>query len=391
MFRRQIPSKAARKSQKGMCTAMKTKAIQIAGTPADVKEILKSVGAALLSFLFGAARLFGAISPFSVALVCGLPLKYALTATVGGIVSTLIFARPGYASFYITALLLALGARILLSRFIRHRLKPVFYSLTAFTVTALCTVFFGLIRSVTLIDLILMIVEVMLTSCFAYFFAVSGNALLRRRSTVFSYTELASICILLIAVLTSFAHFSVFRVNLGVILGVAAIYAVMSRYGITGSSVASIVVSISLCLYSMDMLEFCGLLIIAGFLAGAFAPLGKFGQMAAFVAVGTFCLLIMGAPLFLTYRMIDVFFATALFVLVPDKWLNRIKPDDSAHSAASAVIDPRFMQGSVSAKLAFASDTIRDLQEELEDVSSRFCEIDYNNICLLYTSDAADD
>lgn len=367
---------------------MKTKAIQIDRESTDTKELAKAIAAAVLSFLFGAARIFGSISPFSIALVCGLPIRYAVTATVGGIVSAIVFARTGFAGYYITALLVALGGRMLLARFLHRKVRPIFLSLTAFTATALGTVFFSLIRPMSTVDFVLMISEIVLSSCFTYFFAIGGNAVLRKRSGVFSYTELASLCIIFVAILTTLANFSIFRVNIGVIVGVAAVYVIMSRFGIIGSSVASIAVSIGLCLSSTDMLEFCGILIIASFLAGAFSPLGKFGQMAAFIALSTFCLFLMGAPVFLTYRLIDIFFSTAIFVLIPERWINLIKADDNTHAVTSAVVNPRFMQGSVATKLSFASDTIRDLEDELETVSSRFSEIDYNNISTIYETAA---
>lgn len=368
---------------------MKTKAIQLDRTTADARELYKAVGTAVLSFLFGAAKLFGAVSPFSVALVCGLPVRYTFTAAVGGIVSAVAFSRPGFTAYHIACILLALGARLLLARFIRRRLKPVVLSLVGFTSTALCTVFFSLVRPNSTVDFILMLVEIFLTACFAYFFTLCGNALLRKRSVVLSYAELASLCILAVAALTSLAAFSVFRVNLGVITGVVAVYVVMSRFGVIGASVAAIVVSIALSLHSADMLEFCGILIIASFLAGAFSPLGKFGQMAVFLAISTFCLFLMGAPVFLTYRLIDIFFATALFVLIPERLINLIKAKDSPASPAAAVVNPRFMQGSVATKLAFASDTIKDLEDELEEVSTRFGEIDYNNISTIYETAAS--
>lgn len=366
---------------------MKTKAITFTGEGIGSRQAIRAVGTAILSFLLGAGRLLGAVSPFSLALVCGLPLRYALTAAVGGVVSAIAFSRPGFALYHIAEVVLALAVRLLLARIFRRRIQPLLLCLSAFGVAALCTVVFSLLRKSTGLELLLLILECFLCGCCTYFFAVGGNALLRKQKGVLSYIELSSLCLMAIAVLVSLARFPIFQVNPGVILGVVAVYAVMSRYGLLGASVSSIIVSIALCLYSMEMLEFCGLLIIAGFLAGVFSPLGKFGQMAAFVVSSTFCLLLMGAPVFLTYRLIDVFLATAVFILLPERWLNRLKP--AGDTASASVINPAFMQESVAARLSFASDTIRDLEGELEDISARFGEIDYNNISTIYDTAAA--
>ena len=84
-----------RRVQKGTVTFMKTKELFAGRTKSDIKLILKSAGAALLSFLFGAAQLFGTISPFGTAVVSGLPVQYAVAGSVGAIVGSILFLPSG--------------------------------------------------------------------------------------------------------------------------------------------------------------------------------------------------------------------------------------------------------------------------------------------------------
>ncbi len=144
-----------------------------------------------------------------------------------------------------------------------------------------------------------------------------------------------------------------------------------------GASIGSIIVAIALNLYSIQMLEFTGLLIIAGFLAGVFSPLGKFGQLSTFIMVSTFCMILLGAPVLLSYRLIDIFLATALFVIIPQRTMMLINSDTTIKSNS---ISSRVMQSGISSKLDYAADTIKDLQNELETISTKFNDIDYNNI-----------
>jgi len=361
------------------------RAAEEAKIPADAKTISQSAGVGLISFLFGAGKIFGAVSPFSTALTSGLPLRWAFVSAVGGVASAIAFGRPGFTLYRISCVLLALAARLLLARFVKGRPKPIVYCLTGFGASALCTLFFGMVRSLSAADFALLLIEVFLTACLSYFFSLAGNALSRRQGAVWSYAELTSFCVAGVSAVVSLAAFELFHVNLGTIAGVVAVLAAMSRFGVTGSSAAAILAAIALCLHSADMMEFSGILIIAGFLAGAFSPLKKFGQIAVFLAVTVFSLFLLGAPVFLTYRLIDCFFAAAIFVLLPQRWLDRIKPRDGS---APAALNPRFMQGSVAARLSFASDTIRDLEEELSKVSARFGEIDYNNLSSIYETAA---
>lgn len=194
---------------------MKTKALPYVNTVAGARQAAKAVGAAVLSFLLGAGRLLGAVSPFSAALVCGLPVRYALTAGVGGIVSAIAFSRAGFVFYHIAQVVLALGARLALARIFRRRIRPLFLSLIAFGITSLCTALFALSRGSAGLELILLILECLLCGCCTYFFAVGGNALLRKQRGVLSYMELSSLCILAVAALSSLARFSLFQLRHG--------------------------------------------------------------------------------------------------------------------------------------------------------------------------------
>ena len=357
---------------------MKTNAIELEKNPADTIAVLKAAFVGLLSFTFGGATIFSAISPFGIAFVACLPIKYAITASIGTLVSVFLFAPSGFTGFYMTAILMTLGIRISLSRLTKLKLKPAFLSIIAITSITLCTVFYNMIHSVSMVNLLLMIVQILLCGCFAYFFAISADALLRNRSNpVLSYVQITSISVTFICVICAFAGFSILNINIGVILGVLCVYILMCRYGIIGASMGSILVAIALNLYSIEMLEFSGLLIISSFLAGAFSPLGKFGQLSAFITVSTFCMILLGAPVLLSYRLIDVFIATAFFVIIPERLMMLIGSDKTIKNTS---ISSRVMQTGISSKLNYASDTILDLQQELETISSKFNDIDYNNI-----------
>lgn len=364
---------------------MKTKAVEIERQAADGITMLKAVVVGILSFIFGGATIFSAISPFGVAFVACLPIKYAITASVGTIISVFLFTQSSYTGFYVTAVLIVLGVRFCLARMTRLKIKPAFLSMIALAAMSFCALFYNIVNTVSMVDLLLMCIEVLLCGCFTYFFSITADALLRKRTTpILSYIQLTSIAITFICVICGFAGYSILNVNIGVILGVVSIYVLMCRYGIFGASISSIIVAIALNLYSIEMLEFTGLLIISSFLAGVFSPLGKFGQLSAFITVSTFCMLLLGAPVMLSYRLIDIFLATAIFVVIPQRFMMLIDRDSAMPANA---ISSRVMQSGISSKLDYAADTIKDLQNELETISAKFSDIDYNN--LLGVSDFA--
>ena len=277
---------------------MKTRALEMERTGPGSREIVKAAASGILSFLFGGASLFGSVSPFGVALVAGFPLKYALTAAVGGILGSCLFLGMGRGLCLSIAMLFTFAARLGLHKVFHRRIKAVFLSLLAFAMTGFSTVFYGIIRQVGPMDFALLAIEAVLTGCFTYFFAISGDAVFRPKvPALLTYTQSASLCLLFIALICSLAGFQIFNVNLGVIFGILSVYIAMSKKGIIGSSIAAIAVSIALNLHTTEMLPFAGMLIIASFIAGAFSPLGKAGQLTSFIVISTFFLFFTGAQI----------------------------------------------------------------------------------------------
>lgn len=361
---------------------MKARAIETPKrTIATNAVMLKAAAVGILSFILMAAKIFGIISPFGIAFLAALPTQYTITAIVGLIISCFLFAPPTYMIYYIIVLSAVFAAKILIHR-LGIKANPIFLSLMCFAILATLSVGYTAISSSVELDFPMMLIEAVLAGTLTFFYAVCSSALLKRKNAgVYSYTEIASMVILFIAIITALCSIELFNINLGVIAGVVSIYLCMGKYSIFGASVSSIVVAIAISLYSVSMLEFSGLLIISSFIAGIFSPLKKFAQMSAFIAVSTFGLFILGAPIVLTYRIIEIFFATAVYVLVPQKVFTIIKAKTSNGIEA---LGSTLFQSSVTTKLNFASETILDLQNDLLAVSKRFSSIDINNIATVY-------
>lgn len=365
---------------------MKAKAIQIEKTNVAQGKgsiiMTKAVMVAILSFVLTSAKLFGLISPFSIAFLAALPPQYAITALVGSIIGSFVFPSAIYNTYYIIALCIIFALKLLLYKTLKTRVKPFLLSIVTFVVMAVLSFAYVKMSNSVELDIAIMLIEAMLASTMTYFYSVCANALLKRKSTgVYTYIEISSIIILFIGVLIALCGISILNVNIGVIIGVTAIYLTMSKFGIMGASISSIIVAIGLNLYSIEMLEFSGMLIISSFIAGIFSPLKKLAQMSAFIASSTFCMFLLGAPVLLTYRLIEIFFATAIFIIFPQRLLNLI---DSKSTSKLENVGSSLFQTSVSTKLAFAADTVKDLQNDLITVSKRFSELDMHNISSVY-------
>lgn len=364
---------------------MKAKAVETRDKTGAVNNImvLKSVIVGVISIILGASQLFGTIAPFAPAFLGALPSRYLLTALVGSVVGSMLFASPIYQMYYIISLCIIFGIRLILSKIIKGRAKPLLYGCITMTVMTILSLTYSSISMLVQLNVVLMLLEAFLAGALTYFYAISADKLLVKKWNIsMSTMEMTSITILIIPLIAALAGISIFRVSLGVIVGVVCIYIAIARYGIVGASVSSIIVAIALNMYSLEMMEFSGMLIISAFIAGVFSPIKKFGIMTALVAVSTFSLFLLGAPIALAFRVIEILFATAIFVLIPPKFLQTGASIETTKSGITPI------KSSISSKLDFASDTIRDLQQDLVSVSKRFDEIDSNNISTVYDSAA---
>lgn len=362
---------------------MKAKAIQInQKATADSAVIAKSMVVAVVSFLLSSASLFSTISPFSIAFLCALPMSYALTGIVGSVIGTIIFSSSPYTFYYMVVLCSIFAIKICFTKILKVKAKPFMLSLICTSIALTVTIVYTGFGNSVFFNLPMMIIECILAGTFTYFYAIGCNGILKKKTTgIYSYIEISSLVILFITIINAVCSIQISNINLGVILGVLTIYIIMNHYGIMGASVSSIVVAIALNLYSFTMLEFSGLLIISSFIAGIFSPLKKLAQLSAFIAVSTFGMFILGAPIELTYHMIEIFFATAIFILLPQRLFTFLSTKTMANGEGPS---SSLFQTSIKTKLSFASDTIKDLQNDLIAVSKRFTEIDCNNISSVY-------
>lgn len=356
---------------------MKTKALSAVRPSENSTAMLKAAAVGFLAFIFGGAKLFGVLSPFSTAFLACLPAAYLPAAGIGAILSILFFSYPGEAIWLLISAATTIGVKLLINRFTHKKVKPAFWGLLAFAAMLLSVFCRSLITRIAPVDLILLGLQTMLCGCFGYFFSIGADTLLQKKVTsAFSYIQSTSLGVLLIAVICATSGYSFWQFNPGVFISVIAIYIAIRRNGVVGGCIMSVLAAAGLALYSADMLAFTALLVISGFLAGAFSPLGKLGQVLTFLTVSVFGTVLMGVPTYMLNHLVEIFVATAVYVILPKKLLNMI---DVNTESGSSSIAAHSLQSNVAAKLSFASDTVRDLEQELQSISKRFGDIDFRN------------
>lgn len=357
--------------------------------PITIKIILIAVA----GFLVGGARIFDAIAPFGVAFVSTVPIIYLLPCIIGTVLSTMLFINSSQVGFIVLSILFAGGLRVILQKLTSKALSFTLCALISVTAMTFGVFIKALVDFTNGFDFILLGMQIVLTGCFAYFFAIAFDALLNHKISRFlSHVQLTSIGVLTIVLICGASSFHLVNLNIGVILGVILIYVITSRFYLYGASLVSIVVSIALNLYSPTMLGFTAMLIISSFVSGLFSVSGKFLQIAAFLVITSSAYLFLGSTINLTPRIIDIFFATCVYIILPKEIFSFLDDEDTleAEEISTELECPTTIEDintiinietkDVCEKLIFASDTMQDLQDNLTTISEKFLNIEYNNI-----------
>ncbi|MEG0570306.1 MAG: SpoIIE family protein phosphatase [Oscillospiraceae bacterium] len=367
---------------------MKSKAIKVENVNAAASKllVLKVIIATMLAFVLTNAKIFSSVSPFSVALIAALPTKFSVIGALSSIMGYIFFEKSKYSMFFIIAILAVTILKFVTFKLLKVKPTAFLATVLAFGTTLTISILRFVVGEMATVDFVLLITESILCGTFAYFYAIAARAIFARKAvSTYNKAQTASLAILAVSVIVALCGFSLFNINIGIIIGTVVIYVACSRYGIVGASVCSILMSVSFTMYSVELLTFCGLLIIASFVAGIFIEVNKVVQIAGFLAVMTVGLMILGAPVLLTYHIIEVFLATAIFILLPDKLLDYIKKATAQATGSDMAL---MLNSGVSTKLSFASQTIIDLQDDLEHVSQCFNKSSHIDINSVYDSAA---
>ena len=120
----------------------------------------------------------------------------------------------------------------------------------------------------------------------------------------------------------------------------------------------------------------------SGLVAGCFSPLGRFGSTAFFVlANGVAVLAVTTAPITALY---ETLIATALFLLIPQQWLENAAKPFFAVPPADPSADS--LRRSVVMRLDFASKAIAQVSQSVEELSRKLLKKGKSSVSGVYDS-----
>lgn len=336
----------------------------------SVKDILYGVCAHLtcgvLAFFLARTSVFGLL-PFGISLVAACP-QVLLPGAVLGCVSGYMFPLSGIGMFrYIAACLAVLAIRVLCTAISKIHKNVLF--LCAIALAATLTT--GL---VTLSDRdyapVYAVVEALLCAGGAYLihYAFVG---LRRRKGAGGIKEFCCVIIVLALGATGALPLNIGYISVGRILFSALVLSAARFGGITGGMAAGVATGAA-CAFSGGGANICLMYALGGMVAGMLREKGKFIQLVGYLFTALLSALSAGITPENVAPCVELFFGSALFLLLPRGANIKMGRLLSLNASVSA---PVSLKRAVTMRLGFAASAIKDVSLTVEQVSRELSKI----------------
>lgn len=362
---------------------MKTKFLQLREELVSRRDFMHMGMMFFVSLLLSHAQALSSFSPWGIAFCMAAPYRYTLFAFAGSMLGYSFTGNFVGSGVYIAVLLLSCSAKLL----IRPRDD-------AFAFTAILS--FGFLFLGHMIQMLLMpagiltwifyFAESALCGAMTYLIGWGLSTILQKKGLKsLSLSQRAGLAVLWISFLISLAGLELFQIDLAMVTFAGCLMAASVYFGIKGVCVAGILGTFALVLYNPSWMAPAEALLIAGFFAAAFRPLGKLIQIFTFLIFEVFLGAFLGAEMVAPIHLAETAIGVGIFLLLPRRVFQYLLAR-SAEGDEGKVGQP--ITHEISSYLQFSAKTLLDLQGAIEDVSNRLDKITNSNMSVVYTKTA---
>ncbi|MBR6789871.1 MAG: SpoIIE family protein phosphatase [Oscillospiraceae bacterium] len=330
-----------------------------------IQSWLRFGGSFLASALACGIRLPGGLSPFGPALTLALPGDHTLAAFAGSMIGYCCFGGFEENLARITALLCALGVKLLVMDRPKLRACPVM-AVAAALLTGGCMTARNILLELGSIDLLFSVAEGVLSGTLCYFSWHGGRALLgERKLSEAGAIARMSLALLGMTVLTGLCQLSLPPLNAGRILFCAILPVVGRRRGTYAAVSAGICCTAAMMLSDPALTSSGAVCAAAGFWSAHFAASGRVRHGLLYLLIGLSGLLLSRGGDAALQASLDLISGTALYLLLPERVMALIpRPEERPGRLL-------FDNSRVAARLRFSSETLEDIRSAVEAVSKK--------------------
>ena len=334
---------------------------------AGQSALWKGILAFLLGFCFANAALFGSVAPFGPSCVAAAPRKYLTFSLAGAVLGYALSSQSVGNLKYIAAMLLLFAFR----KLVREGKTVQSRAIAAAGSAALAVLLPGGILAVyvglTPYLAVLTLAESCLAGTMAFFLLRTAESVRIRRSVVLLRpAETASLLLCFSVLVIGLGEMPVVGFQAGRCAAALLILTASFLCREGGGAILGLCAGMALALRDTSLLCYTVGWGLGGLAGGLFASAGRLGTAVSLLAASAFAALFSsdGTPrLSIFYEAIP---ACLLFMCIPVKLLDRLKPYLSGMGS-----DPEGLDGAAVFRLRYAGESLRQIGEAVSTVSRR--------------------
>ena len=336
------------------------------------KTVITQLCCGILAFSTARTTVFDNYSPFGVAFLCALPGEFSLIGLVGFIAGSLVSRSPGDGVRYISAALLALALKWVISELFRPQKRCIAVSLCAFFALTATGCGAVLLSSGGFDRILKYFSEGVLCFGCTYFLILGAESVTDRASVHRNQGQTTSIIIALSIILISLSYFEIFGISPARAVAVMLII-LAGYYGHEGAgAVFGLSAGLSLCLVNKDNVYAAVGFAFGGLMSGIFGRLSKASCCIAFILANGIVILRDLSDPFSYVILYEVLFGSVLFFVLPkgigERLVGFISPK-AAVTVSDGAKDATVM------RLKFASEALENVSSTVDAVSQRLSAI----------------
>lgn len=352
-----------------------------------LKEML-SAGAlhfavALCALTASRAVVFGQLLPFGLAFLAGCSMTYTPAAAIGTFLGYFLPAVSNGAFRYIAALFAILAIKLLLGNYKRIVNNPAFLSMIAFLADILTS---SVMLSGREVNLSQVATEGFLC-CAATYFTVRCFSSVEKLNAGPAIDDLSSLIVMTGIILMGLDWLTVNGISFSRALSITLILIAAKYGGIIGGAVSGIAVAFTFVLSNIDG-NIGVALCISGLMAGIFASLSKYAQVAVLIIFSFIGTVSTGRVELISRTVIEAAIGSIFFLTLPAKLGTKV---GKLFSARPGLAIPQGIKKSVTLRLKLASNALKDVSETVEQVSGELSKInapDFGRVITAVEQDA---
>ncbi len=362
-------------------TALQMKTAEQSGRFQGIEAVIRYGIVILLAALASNARLIGGLVGMGVALSAALPRNYSYAAIAGSLLGYYLFGNSADQMVLLPALLLLLAVKLFVRPAATLKASPLLLGLISFSALFCCGMGASAVEGAGTMTYLLRGLQAALCFAVTFFSSTAVRAFFSSRDLRhYTVREYISIGVVAAVFLVALCDIRLFTFSVGRIAGVLVVLYFMGKGGFLSAAVAAGTAA-ALALYSADFAPYCGAMMMAAILGSALKPIGKFGQVAVFLAINTCGSLLVSTGQPTVVYLLDSFLAAAVIAVLPARFLGQ---SFNAPADVSGIQSPAKEGSWLAGRLKFASLAIHDLKTSVDMVSVKMQENVVPDIASVY-------